>query len=524
MYANNTTTFDELANYTVPISTTTPSNDDVTSQIFGIVAVVTGLALICACFWYFIGNSFLFSDQPRRSSGRFDRLKKKLPKRLRSHSRSNHIHDRTRGKPDSQTRSSTTHNSFRTGSRTVNSFNASSAAASTLNGNNDGGHHSNGFVNYNDKFIIPSTNNGTMVIHYVQYQQYVSQYESFEFQNDREDSRNINRMVNGHGNNDHDGIYSYRSKQAMFDNNNIEMNGKNDKNDKNNKYNNNNYSYNELGVNSRSPSPSSNSKNNNNSDMNVSNGSININTNNNSNNNGSNSNTSHIIGPWCIEDDKKSIIGKGAFSIVYKAYDRTIAKHNKNRNTTNIDDNIDSNATEETNKNKNKSKNKKRKNKNKEKDKEKESKNNDDNIDNDDNEIIHSDIFVAIKIIDNQDSNEKKLKERRWMTSNEIDCLSRISHNNVIQMLAYDKNGKFNSKNVILFVLEYAPNGDLSHLIRKLGGLSNILARTYFRQILKGVEACHSASVIHRDLKTDNIVLDCNYNAKICDFGLAKVK
>ena len=44
----------------------------------------------------------------------------------------------------------------------------------------------------------------------------------------------------------------------------------------------------------------------------------------------------------------------------------------------------------------------------------------------------------------------------------------------------------------------------------------------WFRQMLSTIQHIHSKGIAHLDLKPQNILLDCDYNIKIADFGLAK--
>ena len=71
-------------------------------------------------------------------------------------------------------------------------------------------------------------------------------------------------------------------------------------------------------------------------------------------------------------------------------------------------------------------------------------------------------------------------------------------------------------------VLEYAKKGELfNYIFFAHEGLPEKYSKVIFSKILQGVQACHNAGICHRDLKMQNMLLDENFNPKICDFGFA---
>ena len=72
-------------------------------------------------------------------------------------------------------------------------------------------------------------------------------------------------------------------------------------------------------------------------------------------------------------------------------------------------------------------------------------------------------------------------------------------------------------------VMEYHPGRDLKEIIRREGALAPERALSIMTQLLDGLGAAHSAGIIHRDIKPQNILVDRHDRIKVVDFGLARV-
>jgi serine/threonine protein kinase len=127
------------------------------------------------------------------------------------------------------------------------------------------------------------------------------------------------------------------------------------------------------------------------------------------------------------------------------------------------------------------------------------------------------DDVVAIKVLSpdwETDDQQLLLRFKR-----EINLNRKIKHPNVARIHDFGMSGDFP-----FITMEYVPGKDLRTIIQLEGKLPQARAISILRQIALGTEAAHKLGIIHRDLKSQNVMVEDNGAVAILDFGLARGK
>ena len=128
------------------------------------------------------------------------------------------------------------------------------------------------------------------------------------------------------------------------------------------------------------------------------------------------------------------------------------------------------------------------------------------------------------KIYALKETNVRNLSQQeRQDAVNEIRLLASVQQNTAISGF----HEAFIDGNRLCIVMEYAPFGDLSRALRKRQAQRKLLPEdliwSYFIQIARGLQALHSQKILHRDVKTANVLRMSGEIVKLGDLGVAKL-
>ncbi len=127
---------------------------------------------------------------------------------------------------------------------------------------------------------------------------------------------------------------------------------------------------------------------------------------------------------------------------------------------------------------------------------------------------VENDLLVALKIVSAM-TQEDREPIRRFLS--EARVLARLHHPNIPRIRAMGRMG-----HMYYLATDYIEGTTLGDLIDSRGGLTPRRALEISREISDALRVAHNHGILHRDIKSDNIMIDEEGRVKVLDFGIAK--
>ncbi|KAL5703699.1 non-specific serine/threonine protein kinase [Ranunculus cassubicifolius] len=121
---------------------------------------------------------------------------------------------------------------------------------------------------------------------------------------------------------------------------------------------------------------------------------------------------------------------------------------------------------------------------------------------------------VAVKVLKSEHLNEDLELE----FAQEVKILRKVQHRNVVRFI-----GACSKRPQLCIITEFMPGGSLYDYLHKNRNVLDLhLLLKFAIDVCNGMEYLHRNNIIHRDLKTANLLLDTENVVKVADFGVAR--
>lgn len=122
--------------------------------------------------------------------------------------------------------------------------------------------------------------------------------------------------------------------------------------------------------------------------------------------------------------------------------------------------------------------------------------------------------MVAAKVMDKRYHNDPVFRKR---FEREAQAMAQLSHPCLVNVYDYSAEA-----DQIYLIMELITGGTLRELLAERGPMPPHAAAAVMRPTLTGLKVAHDASMVHRDIKPDNVLINADHQIKLADFGLVR--